>query len=129
MEGLCEAQSPKARPPHATAYPKARATPNEPKGGRVRPNDKTCAGQECCQSRSARVPVARCPATMTNRPIRSYERYEPNTARLHKPPDASDLATEPMHARGQWNCRRHPPFPRARANQQASHLRLNYVGA
>ena len=83
------------------SLPKARATPNEPKGGRVGPHDKTCAGQECCQSVSARMLVARCPAKMNNRPIRSYERYEPKTARLHKPPEASDLATAPMHARGQ----------------------------
>ena len=113
MEGLCEAQSPKARPPHATPYPKARATQNEPKGGRVGPNDKTCAGQESCQSPSAGMPVARCPATMNNRPIRSYERYEPYSARLHKPQHASDLGTAPMYARGHCSRGRHGPFPRA----------------
>jgi len=111
------------------SLPKARATPNEPKGGRVWPNAKTCAGQESCQSLSARMPVARCPATMNNRPIRSYEYYEPETARLHKPPHAPDLAAAPMHARGHWGRGQHGPFPRARTNQPTSHLRLNYAGA
>ena len=129
MEGLCEAQSPKAQPPHTTAYPKARATPNEPKGGRVEPNDKTCAGQESCQSLSARMLVARCPAMMNNRPIRSHQRSELQTARLHNPASGSGLTDHRLHARGHRSGEPPAQFSRARKKQPASHLLTNYVGA
>jgi len=129
MEGLCEAQSPKARPPHATAYPNARATPNEPKGGRVEPNAKPPEGPGSCQSLSARMLVARCPATMNNRPIRSEKRAELQTARSHNHPDASNLTHQPLHARGHAAHKVQRQFSRARKNQTASRLLMNYVGA